>query len=203
VAAIDVVRFEAAQRDQAAEMLARAFREDPIYTALFSDPDELHRSTRSLWRGVLKYCLMFGEVYTTPDVKGAAAWVCPGNDMNLWRTIRSGFAMMRAVAPWSRDARGRLLNTLGPLDAIHKQVVQEPHWYLWVLGVDPGAQGQGIGGKLVAPVLDRADRDGTPCYLETETEWNVAFYRRRGFEVVHEAVVPGETFTMWSMLRKA
>lgn len=52
-----------------------------------------------------------------------------------------------------------------------------------------------------APVLARADREGMPCYLETETEGNVAFYRKRGFQVVSAGLVPGQSLRIWTMLR--
>jgi MFS family permease len=54
---------------------------------------------------------------------------------------------------------------------------RKPHWYLWLLGVDPDRQGQGVGSALLAPILARADAEGLPCALETLTERNVWFYR--------------------------
>jgi ribosomal protein S18 acetylase RimI-like enzyme len=73
------------------------------------------------------------------------------------------------------------------------------HWYLWVLGAEPRCQGQGIGGRLLEPVLGQADRDGLPCYLENETERNVAFYQRHGSEVVSDGVVPDLEVRIWTM----
>ena len=75
----------------------------------------------------------------------------------------------------------------------------EPHWYLEVLSVRPEHQRQGLGSRLVTPILERADRDHVPCDLETADPDNVAFYRRFGFEVVDPAleVIPGApTLTM-------
>jgi hypothetical protein len=40
-----------------------------------------------------------------------------------------------------------------------------------------------------------------PCYLETSTEKNVAFYSKRGFAVVNEGVVPGSDLHVWAMMR--
>jgi hypothetical protein len=33
----------------------------------------------------------------------------------------------------------------------------------------------------------RADAAGVPCYLETGTDSNIAFYQKRGFEVIGQA----------------
>jgi len=49
--------------------------------------------------------------------------------------------------------------------------------------------------------MESAEREGVPCYLETETEGNVAFYQRRGFEVVHEAEIGDPAFRLWFMVR--
>jgi hypothetical protein len=46
----------------------------------------------------------------------------------------------------------------------------------------------------------QADAAGIPCYLETGTESNVAYYSKRGFEVTGQADVLG--FTLYGMLRR-
>jgi GNAT superfamily N-acetyltransferase len=37
------------------------------------------------------------------------------------------------------------------------------HWYLFILGTEPAAQGQGLGSALLAQVLARVDADGMPA----------------------------------------
>jgi hypothetical protein len=49
-----------------------------------------------------------------------------------------------------------------------------------------------------------ADEQGLPCYLETETAANVAYYRHHGFEVRSEwtlATDDADGPHMWGMLR--
>jgi hypothetical protein len=53
----------------------------------------------------------------------------------------------------------------------------------WVGMLQAAAQGLGMGTRLLEPVLSLADAAGQPCYLETQTERNVAWYRKLGFEV--------------------
>ena len=69
----------------------------------------------------------------------------------------------------------------------------QPYWYLEVVGVDPAAQGRGVGTRLLEPVLAQAEEVGQLCYLETMTERNVGWYRSLGFEVreVEVRFVPG------------
>jgi GNAT superfamily N-acetyltransferase len=82
--------------------------------------------------------------------------------------------------------------------AIERAFPGDEPWYLEILGVDPAHQGGGLGPRLLAGVLARADREGRACYLETSRPANVGFYGRLGFAVEREVVlVPGGVpFTM-------
>ena len=56
---------------------------------------------------------------------------------------------------------------------------------------------------LLQPVLERADRENSRCYLETAKEKNLSFYRSHGFEVVGEDVLPNDGPRVWMMAREA
>ena len=94
------------------------------------------------------------------------------------------------------------MNVMNYADAEHKRLMKTPHWYLWALGVEPNSLGLGVGGRLIQPVLARADAEGLPCYLETETEGNVVFYQKRGFDVLSAGEVPGHGVKIWTMVKK-
>jgi ribosomal protein S18 acetylase RimI-like enzyme len=86
-------------------------------------------------------------------------------------------------------------------DALHARCAPGPHWYLFVIGVEPACQGQGVGGALLRPMLARADREAMPVYLETHKERNVSFYQHFGFAVAGEGRIPGSNVTVYGMLR--
>ena len=75
----------------------------------------------------------------------------------------------------------------------------DPCWYLAFMGVDPSAQGQGIGSSLLAAVLAHADRDGMPAYLEASCPENRRLYERHGFELMRELTVSDcpAIYAMW------
>jgi GNAT superfamily N-acetyltransferase len=202
---IEVLRLKRAQRDRASEVLARAFEEDVLYAHLFRDRDESRRVLRGVFSGVVSYTRAFGEVWTTPEVEGVACWVAPGRlKMTPWRMLRTGFAYQRAVKGFEAGPRERFVAGEAHMEWIHRELVSVPHWYLWAVGVPPEKQGRGIGGALLAPVLARADAEGVPCYLETQTEENVSFYERRGFDVLAADELPGQqaSLPMWYMWRE-
>lgn len=48
----------------------------------------------------------------------------------------------------------------------------------------------------------RIDREGLPCYLETQDEQNVPLYQHFGFKVVNKSTIPETKLTNWAMLRE-
>jgi GNAT superfamily N-acetyltransferase len=189
------------QEARAAEVLAQAFQDDPLYVHFVPDPATRSAWLPHLWRGVVRYARRYGEVHGTPDLSGLACWLAPGNaEVTLWRVARTGFALPRAFLRLSAQARRRAAPVARHVEHARRQAMTGPFWYLWAMGVAPGRQGQGIGGALLRPILDRADRAALPCYLETETARNVAFYERHGFRVVRDAIA-GQGVRLWTMTR--
>ncbi len=109
--------------------------------------------------------------------------------------------MLDAPAKMGDEAFGRFMAAVSHLDELHHRDVQPDHWYLFILGVDPPRQGQGVGGALIQPILARADEAGRRCYLETMKTRNVPFYQKHGFDVVVEADISGGGPHYWTMRR--
>ncbi len=184
-------------------VLGRAFFDDPLLSYIL--PDDARRARPLTWfmtRGA-HYGHKYGEVHTTPGaVAGTAVWLPPGEPaVTAARMLTTGLLM--APLHFGMGALGRFLGATGFYEKLHKQYAPEPHWYLMVLGVDPPRQGQGVGGALIAPMLERADASGVPCYLETNKARNVLFYQRHGFAVCEEGVMPGDGPQYWTMKRAA
>lgn len=195
---LGAVRLAAPRADRAAAVLARAFRDDPIQRYVTPDGDRRARLAPRTFGAVVRYCLLRGEVFTTPDLGGVACWVPPGGKTaDLWGVCRSG--MVLEPLRLGPAAFGRFMGVSAYMDAERRRVAPAPHWHLFVIGVEPSRQGEGIGGALLAPVLDRADAEGTPCCLETQTERNVRFYEKHGFSVASFGEPRG--LPVWTMIR--
>jgi len=182
-----------------ATTMARAFYDDPV-VGEWCMPDASHRLER-LDRGFRLFLeriyLRHDECYATDHVVGAAFWLPP----DTWRL--GGMEQLRLAARMATiHARGvpRILRVLAFLEARHPH---EPHYYLAFAGVQPDRQGRGIGSALLAPVLDRCDREGMPAYLEATSERNLALYERHGFEVVETVRLPKGGPPVWRMWRRA
>jgi ribosomal protein S18 acetylase RimI-like enzyme len=185
-----------------AEVLARAFARDPFFAWLAGDAPERNQRMRDGWASILRHASAgLTETWTTTDRAGASIWIPPG------RSVSGPLDALRLLPGLARLTTWRRLR--GASDAVealerqrHRHAPRR-HWYLSALGVDPAKQGEGIGSALLAPTLERADRDGTPAYLETAVARNVLLYERLGFEVVDEIVLPRTDVHGWLMLRPA
>ena len=200
----EILPLKKKQIDPSVRVLTSAFAADVMWKAILPDDAERNRVMPVLWRGVITYCQRYGFVNTASDVNGIAAWTKPGHaHPTLWKQLRTGFLLSRSVMLMSKPSRERFIRVMKQVEVQHRQLMPQPHWYLWALGVDPSYQGQGIGGDLLQPGMARAQEAGIPCYLETETEGNVAFYRKQGFEVLHEAEFTEARFRLWFMHKPA
>jgi GNAT superfamily N-acetyltransferase len=74
------------------------------------------------------------------------------------------------------------------------------YWYLQFLGVTPAWQGRGIGSALMAPVLERCDREGARAYLDATSERNRPLYERHGFQAEDPFASRGPP--LWPMWRQ-
>jgi predicted N-acetyltransferase YhbS len=173
------------------ESLARAFHEDPIAT--WSLPSERRRAGQlsRFYRERLRTLLADELVFCDEDRRGAALWAAP----DRWEVGAAEMARMRIV---TRRTPVFLVGAMR-VDRAHPR---EPHYYLASLGVAPEAQGNGVGSRLLGPMLERCDREGVPAYLESSRDRNVPFYERHGFRVTDELRLPLGGPTLWLMWRE-
>lgn len=193
----------AACRDEAAllgEVLADAFAEDPVFAWLI--PPRLggrdHR-LRTFFTSMSRSYLRRGKpCYLTGDASAAALWARPGS----WAMPVS--QVILEAAPSALALRRRVFRALGTQLQIERLHVSQstPHWYLGYLGARSDRQGQGLGSQMLREVLDRADTDGVPAYLESSSERNLSLYERNGFRVVGDLRALGHGPTIWRMWRE-
>jgi GNAT superfamily N-acetyltransferase len=184
-----------------AAVLARAYARDPFYAYLAGHAPERPQRMRDGWTGILRFTSdNLSTTYTTVDRAGVALWQPPGH-------YGAGFvASLRLLPSVARLAGGygrlrEVSRAVAALEERRRQHVPMPHYYLSALGVEPDRQGEGIGTALMQPVLERADRDQRPCYLETAVARNVLLYERQRFAVVEELTLPGTDVHGWLMRR--
>lgn len=181
-------------RGPLAEVLARAFHDDPMTSWLYPDARRRMGHARRFFEIRLRQLAGHGLIHTTPERSGAALWAPPGR----WREDLRQSLMLLPMLPILLP---RLVSTARGVREIERHHPPAPHYYLSVLGTDPEHQGQGIGSVLLAPVLRRCDETRTAAYLESSKESNLAFYARHGFALTQRIELPGGP-PLWLMWRE-
>jgi ribosomal protein S18 acetylase RimI-like enzyme len=187
---------------QIGDMLGRAFAENPLARAALAHCTQASRLRRVMRmnRALVKATAAGGVVEVARDaggVVGASLFFRPeqwplGLGAQGWMTLAG-------LAVGLRGALGYLAFE----QHTAKHHLPEPHFYLFVLGVEPRLQGRGIGAALLRSLTARADAAGKPCYLETDRISSVRLYERHGFLVTREIdVAPLGGLHLWLMRRE-
>lgn len=184
----------------ASEALGRAFFDDPLLMYLMPDGDARRRLAPQFFQRLVRAGHLFGETYTTPEASGVAYWMRPGGALSKEQAERAGMDEIPAIV--GEDAFAGFSTVVAFLKEFRMRDAPEGHWYLELLGVDTALQGQGAGSALMQPVLEQADAEGVPCYLETANEKNVAFYQKQGFDVIVDTVDPTSGLRLWTFRRE-
>ena len=194
----DVRRANRADRAAVVDAVAAAFARDPAWTFLLgTDYDRL----APLFAGVLfDTRVVSGGVWVTGDRAAVAMWEEfgePGDrsvpalegdgagHRELWLTYRA----VAGAPAWER-----LCEYERAIDAARPAT---PYRYLGVLATRPDRQGAGLATAVMAPEIERADRDGVDCCLETSTMSNRLFYEKRGFTGAVDLHIASGPPTWW------
>lgn len=187
--------------DRLAWVAADAYRDYPLHNWLSNGRYD-ERFSALLMKVTLKTMLADAIIYAdSKEINGYAVW------------LPAGYSGTKAL-PFLMNGGFRLMLYKGP-GIIRKLVAYDEHamgqkktltnhrdWYLYNISVKKDAQGKGIAGKLMAPMLQVCDDELMMVYLETHRGSNVGFYRHYGFELASEAKIPKTSLTHYAMVRR-
>ncbi|MCC6849720.1 MAG: GNAT family N-acetyltransferase [Deltaproteobacteria bacterium] len=161
-----------------ARTLGRAFVDDPAYIAML--PTDREARTAKVLRRILEVAyLAKNEIWVSDDLRAVAVWAPP-------RQWKISIAKQLRLVPLAAIIGSRSILALRILNGIAARHPPGDHHYLAFLGVDPEAQGQGLGSRVLAPVFER----GGGFYLETTNPKNHGFYRRHDFAPIDTVSLP-------------
>ncbi len=180
----------------AVNVLTDAFSEESMWKEVFKNAQK----NRALTEVMVRFCLKYGNVVSTSEnMEGVMAIAPYDKDMTTWRIIRCGafFLSMRIA----REAKIMQVLTKAVEEA-KKSLNLGPYIHLLIMGVSQEFQGKGFGGQLLRAVIEKAEIEELPIYLETQKEANVSLYQKYGFSVKKEVILPDPlNLPMWLMIR--
>ncbi|MEV5612264.1 GNAT family N-acetyltransferase [Streptomyces sp. NPDC052225] len=196
---VRIRRAEQGDRDLVVRLLDEAFMDDPVSGWVF--PSEEYRRARhaGLMAAFTDATLADGYIDLVEDDAAVALWMDMPEEFHApteAELAEQAAAVRAAVDPDNERVEQIARWTAG----IHP--VGRAHVYLWMIGVVPGRQGEGLGSALMAPVLERCDREGLPAYLEASNPRSRALYERLGFVFTGTALDLPDGPTLWPMWRE-
>ncbi|NSC24979.1 GNAT family N-acetyltransferase [Streptomyces albus subsp. chlorinus] len=185
---------EPADVPAALDTLTRAFADYAFTRHVVAADDHESRVRRFQELFLTRIGLPYGRVWVADGGRAVAVWTTPERDP------APGFA---EVGPLLEELAGDRAPAFESAErALAPYRPAEPAWFLGTVGVDPAAQGCGLGSAVIRAGLAEADQAGCPAFLETSAERNVRFYERLGFTVTAEVDLPDGGPRTWAMLRR-
>lgn len=177
-------------------LMSSAFARDPLFLHAFGD---LETDFKARERVAAFLSFMFDKSFTLNEeiwgayqnesLVGAYAAERPqSGKLHLWESVR----LVWRLIPFCFRLPGKTLIFLNDYMRVTRSAAPSmPHHYLIMIGVDPKAQGQGIGKALLSHLfgLAESDKRSQGIALDTENGENVGLYRKFGFTLSHEAKI--------------
>ncbi len=183
-----------------ADDLSDAFAGDVMFDWFLRADDKRDEARRRFFRFLITKLAWGKARIDRPASGGAAAVWMPFSAVGPTPMIDDLRALPTLLHATGLSRFGRLMAVRSDMDKHHP--TERPHGYLWFLGVTTRAQGHGVGSALLRVATTRLDAAGEAAYLETQTERNLALYRRHGFEVISEHRPRADAPMLWSMWRE-
>jgi ribosomal protein S18 acetylase RimI-like enzyme len=199
---MEIIKLDPQHKKKAAEVVAAAFYDYPMFTFYFPDPERRSRYLPWYLGNVLNCALHYGEVYTNPEITGVIFTLPPGHTkISQWEYIQNGFLLTPFMLGRQNYQNSSMCEDF-VANTHEKLMNNRPHIYLWGLAIHPDQKRKGIGSALLQPVVAQADARKLPVYLETHDEKNVEYYQKHGFDLIHTDEIPKFELPIWCMLRE-
>ncbi|MFF4758673.1 GNAT family N-acetyltransferase [Streptomyces sp. NPDC001292] len=194
-------------RERVVRLLDEAFQDDPVSGWVFPEREYRRTTHHRLMAAFTDIVLAEGRIDVTEDGTACALWLSMagadggaadggGADGGGADGADDAVLLRESVDPANARVEeiARLMAESHPADRAHE--------YLWMIGVAPSRQGEGLGSALVRHVLDRCDREGLPAYLEASSERSTKLYERLGFTFADHTLDIPDGPRMWPMWRE-
>jgi len=198
----NLIRLAEEQVKTAGEILARSFHDYPQFDHTLPNLDVRSKKLPEIYEYIVRYGIMYGEVYgTSSNLEGVAIWL-PYWDAEITKEKAYKCGARELNYSLGLEYLKRYKTIAEFEDRCQKQFANFTHCYLHTIGVDPKHQGKGFSSQLLRAKFAEVDKQNLPCYLVTATEKNASLYQHFGFEIAEKGIIPETNVPYWAMLRK-
>lgn len=185
----------------AARVLARAFRDYPMYVATLPDAKRRSRHLHILFESMVRYCHKHAGLYAASECLEGVMLCLPPAHPEI-----SAFKMLVCGALKIPVRLGlKFVKRQESVDKVMRQMrarhAPARHTYLLAIGVDPASQGQGVGGRLIRQLCSALSAENLEegIYLETARAENVQIYEHLDFTLQEARAIPRFGITSYAM----
>ena len=192
------------QIEACTKIFADLFSDEPMYQYIFPDPKT--RKEYLTWCAFRKFKVMqnYSRAFLTEGEVHGYSWWIPSTQnpgASILQFLMAGFAM--APFKMGPGAFKRMIACSDHEKQFLKGVLNTPHWVLDVIATSSTVQRQGLGGKLLSPGFEEADRMKLPVYVLTHNPRNVGFYEKYGFKLDRTEKMAGTDLTAYGLRKQA
>ena len=187
--------------NELAQIAADAYVDYPLHNWFSGGKYDEYISEKSMLiclKTMTKDAVIYAD---SEEMNGFAAWLPLGfnGSKTLPFLTNGGLGLFFHSGP---ALIGRLITYETYAMKLKKEFTGNVDWYLYNLSVKRSAQGKGIAGKLLRPMLEFCDRENIVSYLETNKESNVSLYKHFGFELAKSELIPKSPVMHYAMVRQ-
>ena len=192
--------------NEAGAIMARAYENYDYVTLYFPNTEESRKGLQIFMNCVVK--TNFGRAdmlaaHRDGKMVARATLEPPGfKRPSAFQYIVHGFLRVYLNTKWSSINGFLAMDEAASKPCHDYQKSGSDIWYLSMLEVDPPAQGQGVGTQFLAYLEEYVRQRGARQFvLFTNSQENLAWYKKRGYEVFHECEIEheGKKIGSWSI----
>ena len=179
--------------DPASLNAVAALEDDPFYRSICAPCDGDTARRRAVLAKYFDYSIQEGRelgrcIHLADEARGVAVWLLPQPPELESQAAQQKRTFLHATL--SAEGCANYYRITEFMSAKSATLVDDDAWYLSIVAIDPAAQGQGLGRKLLEPTIAEASHAGVTCYLETFSQRNLSFYQRLGFATAAQFTEP-------------
>jgi len=182
-----VIKATRADKSKVLEILTEAFWNDPHINWFTGSGKNKKKRLESMMSHAFESALVRGDVYLTEDKEAVAIWRNSSQKVNNLYTFYENLKFLYHYGLKKVLAISKL-----------EKIIQEgypkdkPFYYLFIIGTSKRGRGKGLSSILMNAILEQADQNKIPVYLETANLNNLPIYNKKGFRTYREIPVIGE-----------
>lgn len=187
--------------EQASLMFGEIYENDPLMIHFFPNVKSRKKNIEALFSYQLR--CRSEQTFQTKDMSFA---ICVfedsrklGEALISWKEITLGLSLLFQIG---LPSLLRLLKFQLFSQSIRQKTMKENHWYLDLFAVEKKCQSKGIGRNFLNNLFKLATAENNQIYLETTNIENERYYRKFGFQVIKQAVIPGTQIPYFCMSLK-